>query len=107
MKGPPMKLGLPVLALVLLSALTALAPLAYATLPDPTWIAGLWDDNDYDDVIVRITSDVGAIDLHLVRSGSPVRTVVTTVLHTDEGPACSRSGSSPPTRAPPVRRCSV
>ena len=102
-----MKLGLPVLPLVLLCAVIALAPLAYATPPDPTWIAGFWDDNDHDDVILLITSDVGAIEPHLVRDGNPVHAVVSALPQTDERPACPRAPSSPPTRAPPVRRCRV
>jgi len=38
--------------------------LAYADPPDPTWIAGFWDDADYDDVIARITSTSIAAELH-------------------------------------------
>ena len=102
-----MKLGLPVLALVLLGAVTVLAPLAYATPPDPTWIAGFWDDNDHDDVIFLITSDVGAVAPHLIRDRNPVHVVVSALSQTAERPVRSRARSSPPTRAPPVRRGSV
>ena len=35
-----------VLVLVLVALMLALTPLAYATSPDPTWIAGFWDDDD-------------------------------------------------------------
>ncbi len=38
-----MKPRVPVLAVLLLSAVATLAPLAYATPPDPTWIAGVWE----------------------------------------------------------------
>jgi hypothetical protein len=46
----------PVLPLLpLLFALFALTALAQASPPDPTWIAGFYDDADYDDVVVAVT----------------------------------------------------
>jgi hypothetical protein len=47
-----------VIALLLVMALLALQPLAQATPPDPTWIPGLWDDADYDDVVLVVTGAV-------------------------------------------------
>src|SRR5260370_18203058 len=44
------------LALLLLLGLSGLTPLAYASPPDPSWIRGIYDDADYDDVVVLITS---------------------------------------------------
>jgi hypothetical protein len=44
------------LALVVLLGLSGLTPLAYASPPDPSWIRGIYDDADYDDVVVLITS---------------------------------------------------
>lgn len=46
-----------VLAVVLLSSLVGLTPLAYAIPPDPVWIPGVWDDNDYDDTVIQATSE--------------------------------------------------
>ena len=40
------------LALLLLVPLVWLTPLAYASPPDQTWIGGLYDDADYDDVVL-------------------------------------------------------
>jgi len=49
------------LALLVLGVLAGLVPLAHASLPDPTWIAGFYDDADFDDVILAIVSaDVAA-----------------------------------------------
>ncbi len=49
------------LAILVLGVLTGLVPLAHASLPDPTWIAGFYDDADFDDVIVSVVSaDVSA-----------------------------------------------
>jgi hypothetical protein len=45
-----------VLALLLLLGLSVLTPLAYATPPDPSWVRGIYDDADSDDVVVQITS---------------------------------------------------
>ena len=36
--------------------LAGLTPLAYASPPDPSWVRGIYDDADYDDVVVLITS---------------------------------------------------
>jgi len=33
----------------------ALTPIAYADPPDPTWLGGYWDDDDFDNVIEFIT----------------------------------------------------
>ena len=44
------------MAFVVFGALACLQPLAYADPPDPTWIAGFWDDADFDDVVILITS---------------------------------------------------
>ena len=97
-----MKRRLPALAVLLLSAVVTLTPLAYATPPDPAWIPGFWDDADHDDLIFRITSDVGAIEPHPASDGGPVRAVVDAVPQTDERLDRSRAHSSPLTRAPPA-----
>jgi hypothetical protein len=48
-------------ALLVLVLLAGLVPLAHASLPDPTWIGGLYDEADFDDVILAIVSaDVAA-----------------------------------------------
>src|SRR5215470_12786033 len=49
-------------AVLLLSVLFSLPPIAHASPTDPVWIPGFYDDNDYDDVILFITGAVGAID---------------------------------------------
>jgi hypothetical protein len=44
------------LTLVLLALILSLRALAYASPPDQTWIAGFYDDDDYDDVVLLVTS---------------------------------------------------
>ena len=41
---------------LLVAALLALVPAAYADPPDPTWIGGYWDDDDFDNVVIFIVS---------------------------------------------------
>lgn len=50
------------LTLMLLAALTALTPLAYASPPDPVWVSGIFDDDDNDDGIFLVTSGMAAVD---------------------------------------------
>jgi len=46
------------LALTLTSALPALAQ---ASPPDPSWIPGIYDDADFDDVVTRVVSGTGSV----------------------------------------------
>jgi hypothetical protein len=49
------------LLLVLVVALVgALPAVAHASPPDQSWLGGLWDNDDYDDVILLITDFTGA-----------------------------------------------
>src|SRR5262245_57267520 len=49
-----------VLPLLLLSGLVVIIPLAYAGPPDPTWIPGIYDNADYDDVVGFVTDGTAA-----------------------------------------------
>jgi hypothetical protein len=42
--------------LVLVGLLVWLTPAAYADPPDPTWLGGYWDDDDFDTVVVFLAS---------------------------------------------------
>lgn len=48
-----------VLGLILVASILTLTPLAYADPPDPTWVSGFWDDDDFDNVVGYITSAAG------------------------------------------------
>jgi hypothetical protein len=48
------------LAVVLAFTLTVLTSLGHASPPDPTWIAGLYDDGDHDDVVLEVVGMVAA-----------------------------------------------
>jgi hypothetical protein len=47
------------IALALIGPLLALTPLAQAIPQDPTWIAGIYDGADYDDVVFLINTEGG------------------------------------------------
>lgn len=90
-----------VIALVMV-AQAALPALAFASPADPSWISGIYDDADYDDLVALATAETG--------SGVPV---VPTVLrprpllwgHLLDGAgtvALVRSVSAPGPRAPPA-----
>jgi hypothetical protein len=57
-------------ALVLVSLLLGLTPAAYADPPDPTWLGGYWDDDDFDNVVAFIAS-AAAIAASPVADGRP------------------------------------
>src|SRR5437867_12556756 len=63
--GPPLSL----MAVLFVCVMTALTPLAHASPSDPSWIAGFWDDGDYDDIGILITYRVGAGEPYLLACG--------------------------------------
>jgi len=54
------------LALLVLAVGLVLPVLAHASPPDPSWIPGVYDDADYDDVVTRIVSGPGSVDPGIV-----------------------------------------
>ena len=91
-----------VLALALLSSLLLLAPFAYASPPDPSWISGFYDDADFDNIIGLITSDAGVIERFGAGENGPAEVVIATVVCREQEPALSPSSSSDAIRAPPA-----
>jgi hypothetical protein len=58
---------------LLVGALLALVPAAYADPPDPTWIGGYWDDADFDNVVIFIVSAC-AVEVPLLTEFGPLWT---------------------------------
>ena len=89
-----------VVKMLLLAALVGLTPLAYASPPDPTYISGLWDNGDYDDVVVLTASASFVFDVQARPSPTLVPLNVVTpasgVLRVAAPPLCLLS------RAPPA-----
>lgn len=96
------RLSATVLAVVLVALTLTLTPLAYADPPDPTWITGFWDDDDFDDVVGYITTAAGLLQTPVAWELRP--TVLPGVLKPSAFQAAAalvpRSASSP--RAPPA-----
>jgi hypothetical protein len=89
-------------ALLLVGALLSLGALAHASPPDPDWLGGLWDNGDYDDIILLVTSGVGVADSHSTDDDArPTDIASPLVLPPDENRLPARPLFASPTRAPP------
>ncbi len=95
-----MRLGY--ISLVLAACITALTPLAYASPPDPAWIKGLYDDDDFDNVVVIVTSGVSAVASQPLWDVAPSQVAVASSIQTDESAVSTPALWSPRTRAPPA-----
>ena len=60
------------LVLVVSVSMLSLTPLAYADPPDPTWIRGFWDENDFDDVAGYVTSATGLLHASVAGGRRPI-----------------------------------
>jgi len=90
------------LALLVVAAMMSLAVLAHASPPDPDWIGGFWDNGDYDDVVLLVTSGLGAADSHSTDEARPVVLVGALVSAPAENRLPARPRLSTATRAPPA-----
>ncbi len=90
------------LVVVLVGALLALVPLAQASPPDQTWIAGFYDDGDHDDVVLLITAGLGVVQPDLVPPCEPGSVVAGFVLSAPPETTPEASRRSDPCRAPPL-----
>jgi hypothetical protein len=91
-----------VLLLLLAGALLALTPAAHASPPDQTWIAGLYDNADYDDAILAVMASIASLDRQPLHDPQCVDFAVAFVLAIDESLHATPSLSSNHTRAPPA-----
>ncbi len=95
------RLGSTFLALLLVAVVGILTPIAQASPPDPSWIRGMYDDNDFDDVIALITSGSGLVSEITRVELRPDRIVITAILPPDDRAVPSLSVASAQPRAPP------
>ena len=87
---------------VLIAVLIGFTPATYANPPDPTWLVGFWDDDDFDNTVVIIANSC-AIDARAPVDAGPVLAPVARVEPTADPvdppvPLRSNLGS----RAPPL-----
>jgi hypothetical protein len=107
--GGPLVAAVRWLIIALMLAGTATLPaLAYASPPDPSWLSGIYDEADHDDVVVLVMSASGNIgftvragvqDLPALIGGVPQTTADASVLVL-RSPAHPRA---PPLHASPLR----
>ena len=86
----------------LVVALLALAPVAHASPPDQSWISGLYDNADFDDVVLFITGVLGAVQPSTILSLRPVAAAVGFVAPMDREPRPPSPQSCDLSRAPPL-----
>jgi hypothetical protein len=89
------------LVALLIGALLSLSALAHASPPDPDWLGGLWDNGDYDDIILLVTSGVGIADSHSTDDTRPVVVISFFIAPPDRASLPARPLFASPTRAPP------
>ena len=88
--------------LLLVALMVALTGAAYATPPDPSWIPGLYDDDDFDNVVDFITSSAGLAIALITAEFCPVRNRVVLLLRPADRIAASVLLSPFGPRAPPT-----
>src|SRR2546426_2252125 len=90
------------LALLLVGIVGILPPMAQASPPDPSWIRGMYDDGDFDDVIGLITFGSGLVAEIVRVEIRPELSVVTAILTADDDSVPLHSLTSAQPRAPPA-----
>ena len=90
------------LGLVLLCASAALLPLAYASPPDPSWIRGVYDGADFDDVVVLLTSGSAVIDAVMQISGGRAQVLLGRTTPPDDTIGTTPEFAPLQPRAPPT-----
>ncbi len=98
----PMAMMRRLLLLLLAGAMVALTPAAHASPPDQTWIAGLYDNADYDDAVLAVIASIASLDRQPLHDPQYVDRVIAFVLTIDESLLTLPSLSSNRTRAPPA-----
>ena len=89
-------------ARLLLAVIVGLPVLAYASPPDPSWVHGVYDDADFDDIVCLITTSSGLVADLCAACGSPHFTLTDAELPRNERWIASSSLTSPQPRAPPA-----
>jgi len=92
--------GLSAMLLVLL----VIAPitLAYASPPDPTWLAGVYDQADFDDVVDLLTSALEATNSTVAPEVGPGLALAPKLCPAAVAWPCSAPVYAAPLRAPPI-----
>jgi hypothetical protein len=87
---------------LLVLVLGTLAPLAHASAPDPSWISGIYDGADYDDVVALVTFATGAVSPLRVADLEPTLQVIGSLPQLPERASISLSAAAFRPRGPPA-----
>jgi hypothetical protein len=94
----PGSLGAMFLALLIIAPVT----LAHARPPDQTWLAGVYDQADFDDVVGLLTSALEAADSTVAAEAGPRLALAPKLCLARVAGAVSVPAYSAPLRAPPI-----
>ena len=89
-------------ASLLVSLLAILTPMAWASPVDPSWIKGVYDDGDHDDVVTYLTSNAVGVPILPVYQATLLLVFVRPYTALDGGHFASAPQSPHPARAPPL-----
>jgi hypothetical protein len=89
-----------VLLLLLACLVLVLTPLAFADPPDPSWLGGYWDDDDFDNVVVVLLSTSAVVALAIWSGPSWTCAILVALPYLGAIPA--QVVSSTASRAPPL-----
>jgi len=80
----------------------AVTTLALASPPDPVWIGGLWDDADYDDVVILAICSLAIVGPPPMSDPARGRAIIDVIPFGDETSVSAPTPSANQTRAPPA-----
>lgn len=87
---------------IVVSVLLVLRAMAFASPPDPSWVAGFWDDGDYDDVVILITATAGVAESSPGLDVRPIGAIVAVLVDLELALFPIPAPSSYHLRAPPT-----
>ena len=90
------------LTFLLCALVVALPALAYASPPDPSWVRGVYDDADFDDIVCLIIASSGLVDGMASASRSPLFILAQAEPPQNERPVAFFTLTSLQPRAPPA-----
>ena len=88
--------------LVLVASMLTLTGFAYAAPPDPSWVPGLYDDDDFDNVVDVITASAGLVIALGTTDPCPVRNRIVVLLRPADDVVSFIPLSAIGPRAPPT-----
>ena len=91
----------------LLFVLLALLPLAHAVPVDPSWIPGMYDEGDFDEVATAVTTAAAVLKCKLLLAGQPAPLVAGRLAASSEGSTQSVALRAAHGRAPPASTVAV